>query len=51
MNKSCYFSDFSDIYGLLEGLLCLFTFQVFSFAKFVILAILAIFASVCSHVS
>ena len=42
--NSYYFCDFGEICGLLEGLLCLFTIQVFSFVKFVILAILVIIA-------
>ena len=47
--KNCCY--FCDICGHLEERLCLFTFQVFSFAKFVILAILAILASVYFHVA
>ena len=42
---------FCDFCGHLMGLLCPFTFQVFSFAKFVTLVILAIFASVRFNVA
>ena len=44
--NSCYFCDFCDIYRLLVGLLCLINSKYFLLSvKFVILAVLAIFAS------